>query len=590
MGLYYNARYMDRRPDRTEIEDEARSFITLGVLLQKQRNPVQKREVERILRSSLGTNAKIERIRAVDQANEPGAARSPRSPRFEKAARKSRGTDGRHAVPKNREAKKPLSRSSLFHYLFREFREIRKFGRRTLTLDAIAFPPQIKLNANISSFLTKIHQRSAKDLWMFLNRVENRGWLYLSKRGYNLLMLMRELCSDLVATNFFFRRYDQRNIIDRYRRIENLFLLIHSKKEYIPNIISEMRYLIATAPDFSEDPEEIEKLVLRILSEDLTLPSLYNFLLAANMLKYRYCFTISDLIQPGIKDPIATDSFTCSSETAGRIEAHVRNLRQSLNEDRERLRSMRRIGPYVPVGDNGEFEVLGRLYERGATGGADFSRDKNKLMIFVPRIISIFVESSRSALTEKLSVDRVGQARLFKEEYFRHELELLGSARHSLIDLAEKSPVFKRDRYLALRANPNDSIAVEREVLADITDVTKALRDIMLKLIDIIQVQEAKGASVLETDVAEIPLDSNVHIDGPILGGMTVGQAVEAIVRHAFVILYYLQDQQVFALLGEEEKIARDVSRKLETIERIAEPRVYYEAKATFVRLGVIER
>jgi hypothetical protein len=583
---------MDRRPDRTEIEDEARSFITLGVLLQKQRNPIQKREVEKILRSSLATNAKIERIRAVDQSSDANAAqvRPNKAAGFDKTNRKQRGGNGRQSVPKSRAAKKALSRASIFHYLFREFRDIRKFGRRTLTLDAIAFPPQIKLNSNLSSFLTKIHQRSAKDLWLFLNRVESRGWLYLTKRGYNLLMLMRELCSDLVSTSFFFRKYDQRNVIDRYRRLENLFLLIHSKKEYIPNIISEMRYLIATAPDFAEDPEEIEKLVLRILSEDLTLPSLYNFLLAANMLKYRYCFSMADLIQPGLKDPISTDRFNCSSETRSRIDGHIRNLRQSLMEDRNKLQSMRRIVPYVPRTEGGEFEILGRLYERGAVGPVDFNRDKNKLMIFIPKIIAIFVESSRSVLTEKLAVDTIGQARLFKEGYFQYELELIETARRSLVDLAEKSPVFKRDRYLALRANPNDSIAIEREVLADLTDVTKALRDIMLKLIDILQVQEGKGLSMLQTDVAEIPLDSNVHIDGPILGGMTVREAIEAVIRHAYVILYYLQDQQSFALIAEEEKSARDIARKLEAVERIAEAKTYFELKEVFVRLGVIER
>lgn len=590
--MYYTDNLMDRRPDRTEIEDEARSFITLGVLLQKQRTATRKREVERIVHSNLSTNAKIERIRAIDQsADGPSKEGSPARPGgLKKTTRAGARGSARQPVPKNRIAKRPLSRASFFHYLFKEFREIKKFGRRTLTLDAIVFPPQIKLHGNLSAFLTKIHQRSAKDLWLFLNRVESRGWLYLTKRGYNLLMLMRELCSEMVSTSFFFRKYDQRNVIDRYRKLENLFLLIHSKREYIPTIVSEMRYLIAAAPDFGEDPQEIEKLVMRILSEDLTLPSLYNFLLAANMLRYHYCFTMSDLIQSGLKDPVNSDKFNCTSETRGRIEAHIRNLSQSLMEDRSKLQSMRRIGPYVPPGDSAEFEALGRLYERGAVGGAEFKRDKNKIMLFSPRIVEVFVESSRPVLSQRLVVDSVGHVHMFKEGYFQYELDLLETAKQSLADLAEKSPVFKRDRYLSLKASQKDSISVEREVLSDLTDVTKALRDIMLKLIDILQVQETKGLPVLQTDVAEIPLDSDLHVDGPILGGMTVRQAIEAIIRHAYVILYYYQDAQVFALLGEEEKIARDVARKLETIERIAESRTYLELKEIFVKLGVISR
>jgi hypothetical protein len=267
--------------DRDHIEEEARAHITLGILLQRKRETAHKNEVERIVHGHEPILVKIDKIRSLDAEYLGTSGEEENDSSSSDTKRGKKGDTYRRTAGKNRtvrpsrnvNAKTILFKASIFKFLFIDFRLIKTFAQQSMTLECRAFPPKVKLHPHLGQYLARVHQKAAKELWLFLNRVEHQGWLYLRKRDYNLIMILRDLCSEVMTTNFAFRKSDQSNVVDRYIRLENAFLLLHSIADYSDRILSQIDYLLHEVPEFSECEDRHLDTIRLMLSKDNSVPS-----------------------------------------------------------------------------------------------------------------------------------------------------------------------------------------------------------------------------------------------------------------------------------------------------------------------------
>ncbi|NBF39611.1 MAG: hypothetical protein GVY14_04290 [Spirochaetes bacterium] len=237
---------------RNRIEQEANDHIALGTLLQRYREGDHAAAVQRVVDGHMSVFRKIEEIRRLDArylgsaeadlASSGGASRRQGAGNGAAAGRR-RGSDRRLAS-----AKAMLLRASWLHYMFSDFGRIRRFGEKTETLRCRFFPPSIRLENGLGSRLARRYQKRARELWLLLNRVEESGWLHLTVRQYNLLMVARRLSRELMNASFAFRKSDHSKLVDRYVPMENAFLILRSREEYL----SEMKQSLTVLEEVPE--------------------------------------------------------------------------------------------------------------------------------------------------------------------------------------------------------------------------------------------------------------------------------------------------------------------------------------------------
>ena len=191
-GNTWRERNRALEPARTEIEREADDHIALGLLLRKDRDEQKKSAVSKVLASELTVAQKIEKIREIDEKEDTLALlRIVR----QVGAQSSRG----YASRVSRSIKRPLQRLSWIAFLFRELPRVREFGRRSHILRTRFMPPGVRMERRLREFFVRELQPSAVELSRLLAPVAEHGWLYLTPRQYNLLVLLKRLLDRIQA-------------------------------------------------------------------------------------------------------------------------------------------------------------------------------------------------------------------------------------------------------------------------------------------------------------------------------------------------------------------------------------------------------
>ncbi len=569
-SIPYNLLSVAEKQHNHQLEQEAKSLITLGVLLQKKRHPDLKKKVEQIAVMNISTDEKINKIKELDKCF---------------SGREVKHDDEVHALsiekpahPRTKVVKQFVEKASLFQFIFVESRMLNKFGKKTHMLEARAFPPKIKLQDDISLKMIRLHQKSAKELWLFLNKVEQLGWLYLTKKRYNLFMALRDLCFELMTTNFFFRKGDHRNLVARYKLMENSFLVLHSHPDYITEIERGLTVLEEKGKEFTSDIAELKVLINRLLLRDLTMPSLYNFILAINMIKTRKYLVLKDLIRENAEKAIDTKVFNCSLQVERKISAHVEKLVTALTQDKEKLKQYQKITSYLHEEYKQEkYPLLEKLYPFSFEDGhADFTSDMHKMLVCTPNLLSGFVTAFEPFLLGKFATDKNEDGTFTGDNRFYPEINLLDSVIERLKLLKKKTASFPRERFLSLKTSMNDAIAVEHDIFNEIERGAKGTRDILNKCIKQLEnLEESKKTIFTHTKIT----DENLTL----LQGCDINSACIYIINTAFALLKFFRDREMSEVISNEEALKKEVAEKLKTLQRIGNDTIYRQMKTVFM-------
>jgi hypothetical protein len=557
---------------RSQIEQEAQAHITLGILLQRHRTEEHKRAVQKVVDGNLATDRKIEEIRKLDaeyfgssesasnesasHAAAPGAPSRPR--RYGTEGNRRSGSHehrirAKHVVP----AKAVLIRSSWLRYMFRNYRTIRSFGERTKTLRCRLFPPSIRLNGDLGAYIARTYQREAKNLWMVLNRVESEGWRYLTKRDYNLLMVFRRLANQLMNASFAFRRSDHSNVVDRYIRLENAYLILVSKPEYLDRIQNAFEELKnSTAELFPDDYEPTDKMKL-LLTDQPPSPTFRDFIRAVNICKYRTYLELADLIRPDMEHPVAADAFDCSPSTANKILSHITTLQESLEQDREKLLETNVTARVLGEGQL-ERGALADFYRRRVNESRDFEAAKEKIMEVLPALLHAYVRQFTDVLDGKVHTAGGMAVALFEDGRNRQPLEHVRDAAAELERRKERVQILNYERYQRIRESVEETIESEFPVLHLIEDIRRSL-------------------NAIKTNCAALLRENESPPE--------VREALSYPLAVTYELLLYLADDRTLRERNEEDRLTHEIKRKLGTIERIADAVTYRETRDRFVSL-----
>ena len=575
---------MAEKTNRRQIEKEAEEHIALGRLLRKRRSPARRAEVQRILAGPQSVSQKIERIRSLDA--EPEAAQE--GDRQLPAEEPGPTERTEHTTRAAQAVKLTPPAASFWAFAFRELPRIRAFGRRTHPLLASWLPPAVRADPALKGFLAQSLQPWAAELSQRLKPVLELGWLHLTKRQYNWLAVLARLCDRILAVDLAHLPWRDRNLIDSLRRLEAQFLLLHCREGNIQDLLASLRTVFEKKTRLESEYGPAADLVRRILSPEVSLPSLYNCLLAFNMMKFRRLLTLADLTRGNFGEAVSSGEFDCPPEIRARIEEYLASSLETLQTLHAQLSEVRRLSGFLSLDEQGQADTrpLAALY------GASLETDRENIMLLVPHLFTVFERAFQPLLAGSIAVEGSPKAVLFDPSFFQTEFTRLATATDRLEKAVFGFANFPYNRYLAIRGSSMGAIGKELEVLQLVDEGLSVLFTLGKTLARVLALN---GVGLREGE-AERPLDPSLLQGKPfrlpqagrriqargVLHGLTVEEALGQVVRICFTAGHLLQDPAVFLHFGKEPRLSSQLAGTLRQLEHLLDEKSYTELKLRY--------
>lgn len=573
---------------REEIEREADDHIALGLLLRKDREEPKKSAVQKVLSNPLTIPQKIEKIREIDEKEDALAILH--------VVRQASAQAARSQVSRiSRMIKKTTQSYSYFTFIFTEYRRVREFGRRSYVLETRFLPPGIRLDSQLPAFLAKEILTTAAELSLRLDPVVEHGWLHLTPRQYNLLVLLKRLADRIRAVEFSRLNLRDLNVVDRLRRVESLFLMLHYQPEIQQTIFGALRTFYEKQHEPEGENEKTNSLVLRILAEDCTVPSLFNCILGLNIFKHRRLLTLQDLVREGLGEMVDSVAFDCESSVRVRMDAYIDGGFESIGKLHEQLQEARRINSYLVFDDQGrpDTEVLAGFYESGDSREPfSFAADQENLVLLVPRLVRRFDRLFAPLLNGQCLLEETGRAVVFSRAFFELDFTKL----RTMVEKLETGPYhfsnFPLARYLQIKGARIGAIGNELEVNELIGLGVGTLVDMGKTLMKILVLRTPGGAAgkaeplepiVLQGKAFSLPYENGRLQTRSYMKGMTVMEALSLAVTICFTAGLLLQDDFLSVFLGKEKRLATELRSRMKLMENLLDPESYRDLSALYV-------
>jgi hypothetical protein len=478
-------------------------------------------------------------------------------------------------------------------FMLRERRRVREFGRRTHTLEARFLPPGVRISPELRDFFVQQLQSWAAEITPRLNLVTENGWLHLTPLQYNLVVLLKALADKILEFDFIHLSYRDRNLIDRLKRIESLFLMLHYRPEYLQSILDSVMTIYKKQGDREEEGRQSRSLAMRILSKDATLPSLYNCIVGLNMAKHRRFVTLEELMRPGLGQAVSTRDFNCTVAVRRRIDDYVHSSLESIKKLHSQLLEVRRLNGYLYYDEQGAVNAghLRLLYNKKFSkrrGG--FDADQANVLLFAQRLFEAFYGSFVSLLNGKVHIDGVGRTAVFSRAFYEMEMARLAVT----IEKLKKGPFhfsnFPLSQYLQVKEARMGTIGRERELIQLIEEGIACLADLGKSLARVL------GSSVGNINAQEEPLEPVIFrgkpyslpfaerriLDRSYLGGKTVSEALSDAISQCFTLGMLFRDRFVYLVLGSENKYERELQSQVKLLKNLVDPGRYQELRIQY--------
>lgn len=578
------------QPTRTEIEREADDHIALGLLLRKDRAEQKKSAVTKVLASELTVSQKLEKIREIDEKEDAvGLLRilrqvSTQLPRS-KVSRISRTI------------KRPLQRLSHIAFLLREYSRVQQFGRRTHVLEARVLPPGIRMDPRLPGNLVRELQPSAADLSRRLKPFLEHGWLYLTPRQYNLVVLLKRLADRLLAFDFIRLHWRDHDLIDGFRRIESLFLMLHYTPDTTEAILEAVRLFFEKQHEEEEEIVRTSSLVLEVLAEDFALPSLYNCIVGLNIFKYRRLLTLADLMREGLGEMVDSGGFDCENQVRARVDEYIDESLQSMRKVHEQLLETRRINSFIGHDEEGQVDTttLRRLYAAPESPvPIDFDTDQENVVLFLSRLIHSFDRIFRNLLNGQCVFEDGTRAAVFSHSFFELDFSKIRTVAENLDTGPFHFSSFPLSRYLQIKEQRLGTVGNELEGSQLIAEGVGCLVDIGKALVKVLSLRSLAGAASEDTEPLQpiilqgkpftLPFQNRrLQARSVLLQGKTVLETLSTAVSICFTVGFLFQDDFLSLFTGKEKKLVTDLQTRMKLMENLLDPDNYRELTTLYV-------
>jgi len=575
-------------PVRTEIEREADDHIALGLLLRKERVEQKKNAVQKVLASVLTVPQKIEKIHEIDEKEDALALLHIVR---QVGAQSSRG----HVSRMSRAIKRPLQRLSWLAFLFKELARVREFGRRSHTLQAGIMPPGVRMEQRLTAFFVKELQPSAGELSRLLEPVLEHGWLSLTPRQYNFLVLLKRLLDRVRAFDYHRLNWRDTDLIDKFRRIESLFLMLHYAPETQDVVLEALRTCLEKQRIAEQEIVRTSSLVLEILSEDFALPSLYNCIVGLNIARYRRMLTLADLMREGLGDMVDSGRFDCDNQLRIHMEEYIDESLASMKKVHEQLVETRRINSFIGLDELGkpDSSILRKLYPAAEPRETiDYDGDRGNVVLFFSRLARAFDRVFSRILNGRCVLEGGKPAELFSRSFFELDLTRL----RTVVERLENGPFhfgdFPVSRYIQIKGARLGTVGSELEATQLILEGVGTLVDIGKSLAKTLSLQAPAGADhgqqgplepiVLQGKPFTLPFGDQKLRAHPFIDGKTVAEALSLAVTVCFTAGLIFQDDFLSLFTGKEKRLATDLQTRLRLVENLLDPDNYRDLSALY--------
>jgi hypothetical protein len=608
---HYSA-IIDHMPDETknmknEIHEEADDLITLGNLLRIDRNEADQLSIEKIMHRDLNIREKISLITEINLSEEsnteikknikPEKEAGPVGTRSDKVKNLKKYND-RIPMDTYPQLKNVVSIKANHNpppyltYLFREYRKIRDFGKRTHVLLPVFFPPSVKLNKDLGASFTKYLLPKTSQLLDLLNPVLEIGWLYLSKFDYNLIAMLKRLCLEINSMNFYQLNYRDKNLLNKFRKLENLFLVLYYRPEYPERIISAVETVLRKNRESRDNILTISKLIRSILGKQELLPSLYNFLLGLNMRKSNRYLTLSELMLRSNSEIIISGYFDCEPRIQDKIQSYIKKSVKLIMELNSKKKEIQKQRIFLPTDENGEadFSQLQLFYETSQLENKyNYDKDRENVVLFIPQFLRLFLHTFENILNGKVLLSKMGKSEIFLSNFFQIEFTKLIFIIKQMDKIAFNYPNFPRNRFLGIKTSNTGAITIESEFmhlteesLVHLLSIAKKLSTVLglrQKSVESEDEVEPLSLNVLRGKSFILPYEEDLIESETIINGSTVLQSLTMAISISFLVGIYLNDQTSISLLKMEKNFELKIQSALEKLEKIIDNESYLELK-----------
>ncbi len=570
-----------------ELEKEAEAHLTLARLLRKERSPAKRAVLRRILRTNHPIQRKIAEIEALDAEAEREEA--PERPQY--VARRVVEPLKMPVSKLKLLIKAPRVQESLFRYLFREYAKILHFGYTTHTVSPTFLLPAVRPDRRFLQSFADGLKRAATELHELIRQALQAGWRTVEKREYNLLVILSRLCEEIVATNFSVLSYRDRRLIDRLSTIEVLFLILRYQPEDTELVIYTLGRVLSLEPSGGGAlADRAEDLSRRILMSDFALPSLYNYLLILNMIKWRRWLTLPELLAPNIGDLINDVDFACADDVRTEIETYVGGLRETLTTLDRRRTELKKIRTYLPL-DSGGGPHIARLqdfYQESQFAREEawsFGGDKENVVLFVPRLLRLVDATFSPLLAGKVVLASGKRVAIFAAPLFGTELQKLRNVRERVEKLAFDLHTLTYKRYLSIKRDGKGGIRIEGAIISYLEDAQAVLLGIAGQMRELLAAPRSPAPAGVEPHpLASIgsggivlPHEGEAIRSSSSLNGKSVVEALAELTTICYLTVSYLYEQDLASQSEEEVALSARFDSTLATLRRVADSTLYDE-------------
>jgi len=572
----------------------------LANLLQLHRDPEAERMVHKVLTSSSKLEEKIQQIKVLDQdtnhreevKKNPGEE-DPSPLISDEAEGKNDPSASLMEVEKNRRHQKVLLNPvGFFTFLFKEMGSIVKFGAETFTIDTGFFPFQIFLNKNIpKNFEERFKKQTVKPLDEYLSHFLRKAWIHLTKKEFNLLVLLKKLCETLLEIPFGAFNVKNRRLIDRLKGVENLFFVFYSDKDYMHLTEKALEVLESKVIFPGKNRPQLLSLGRRLLAKDVTKPSLYNLIRALNMLRYHRFFELEDLFFSDMPPLLSDDDFDTSPDVLQEILTHIADLEKSLKPLIANHKEILAIQNFMPASYNGDvdFSPLEALYSMSVKDDkpANLFMDKNNLISMFINLLQQFNERVVPIIHGQIRAMDGRYVELFDQSFYGNIVSRIQYNLAKIEKIHVIMPTFSFERYHTLintrrGAIPNEAAVLEcvDNVLGDFFALGQSLMDVLLQ-----RMACSPGAESLKP-ISTIAFQKRTYflpmefsqMDGQgIFYKRTPPELLTTVVQICFLTCWLMEHQEIQSKVQSKERVSHKTKAILETIRRLANRGHYHK-------------
>jgi hypothetical protein len=468
------------------------------------------------------------------------------------------------------------NRTPLLKFLFSEYKKICEFGKNTHVLYTKMFPLGIQLNGDIHITFTKYVQPQSIELYKALAYILKKKWSSLERREYNLVLVLKKLCEKVALINFNLLNYTDKNLLDRLRSLETYFLALYAQEHYPHLLMTAVKRMLEGDTRFKQQIPELLGAMNRLLLPDADTPSLYNFLLGLNMLKYRRFLVMRDLVKRDCGDIMGMQFFEYEEDVQQEIQLFVKECEKNLKFLTAKKQEIELIDQYLPRTESGDVDygMLHYFYASSTSEGEyRFESDKGDVVQMSLHILQTYRYSFSNLLSGKVRLFGSGRCRVFTDGCFDEQLLKIDSLIERLAKLSyDYTNAVSFKQYLHMKQSKKFASKIESDSIMLISDALHLVYNLGKR------VALALGNKIERENKNLIPeqvLHGKIMTDNSRFGGKEVADALSFVVSISFLICHFYHDRYTYALISKESMIHNEIKLKIEMLGRITTPEVY---------------